>query len=314
MARKLIVDCDPGIDDAVALCMALFDPRLDVVAVTATGGNVPGDQASRNVQALIERLEPLRYPRIGIVSSPKVTPHVDARFIHGDDGLGNQALDVSLHHHRHAADKVIIDEVRAAPHEVTLLCLGPLTNVARAFQRDPELPNLVDHLVIMGGSVCGIGNITPTAEFNIYADPISAQQVFQSRTTKTLVPLDITTQIKFTLDFKVDLPLETSRAGKLLHPMINFVFRSYHQHMGQESIHLHDAVALVAVVNPELFQSTDMFGQVETRGQLTSGMTVFDRRSESHASPNMEVVTEVDVMAVTNCIVRGLAHAGRLTS
>ena len=84
--------------------------------------------------------------------------------------------------------------------------------------------------------------------------------------------------------------------------------------MGQESIHLHDAVALVAVVNPELFQSTDMFGQVETRGQLTSGMTVFDRRSESHASPNMEVVTEVDVMAVTNCIVRGLAHAGRLTS
>ncbi|MAV34368.1 MAG: nucleoside hydrolase [Planctomycetaceae bacterium] len=313
MARKLIVDCDPGIDDAVALCMALFDPRLDVVAVTATGGNVSGDQASRNVQALIERLDPPRYPRVGLVSLPKPISNIDARFIHGEDGLGNQELDVSVHHHQHAADKLIIDEIRAAPNEVTLLCLGPLTNVARAFQRDPELPSLVNRLVIMGGSVSGIGNITPTAEFNICVDPTSAQQVFQARTTKTLVPLDITSQVGFTLDLKEDLPVETTRAGALLHPMMSFIFRSYHQHLGQESIHLHDAVALVAVVNPELFRTTEMFGQVETRGQLTSGMTVFDRRLQSSDSPNMEVATEVDVMAAMNCIVRGLAHAGRMT-
>lgn len=311
MARKVIIDCDPGIDDAVALCMALFDPRLEVVAITATAGNVQAEQATRNVQAVIERLDPPRYPRVGVASPPEVAPEVDARNIHGNDGLGNADFAVSLLHHQHPSEKIICDEVRAAPDEVTILCLGPLTNIARAFQRDPGLANIVDRLIVMGGSVNAIGNITPTAEFNLYMDPISAQQVFRSPTTKTLVPLDVTQQIRFTLDLIDDLPDESTRAGAFLRRVLPYLFRAYHEQLGQESVHLHDAVAVAAAVNPELFETTDLIGDVETRGRLTTGMAVFDRRPNAVGRPNMEVAIKVDAQAVIACILRGLMHAGR---
>src|SRR5688500_4515515 len=136
MARKVIIDCDPGIDDAVALTMALFDPRLEVVAVTAVEGNVNADQASRNVQSIIERLDPPRMPRIGVASPSENTSSPFAYHIHGKDGLGNIGLDGSELVRQHPADKLICDEVKAAPGEVTVLCLGPLTNMARALARD----------------------------------------------------------------------------------------------------------------------------------------------------------------------------------
>lgn len=129
MTRKVIIDCDPGIDDAVALSMALFDPRLDVVAVTAVAGNVAADQASRNVQAIIEQLDPPRYPRLGAATAADVSPATDARYVHGDDGLGNAGFAVSRLQHQHPSEKVICDALRSDPNQVSLICLGPLTNV-----------------------------------------------------------------------------------------------------------------------------------------------------------------------------------------
>ena len=184
MARKVIIDCDPGIDDAVAISMALFDPRIDVVAVTATAGNVPAEQASRNVQAIIERLDPPRFPRWVLRRSRRACAGIDNRFMHGDDGLGNQGLVVSRLHHQHPSEKVICDAVRAEPHNVTLICLGPLTNVARAFQRDPELPVLVDRLVISGGCVDGIGNVTAAAEYNMFLTPTVRGPCFDRRSPR----------------------------------------------------------------------------------------------------------------------------------
>ena len=177
MQRKVIIDCDPGIDDAVALTMALFDPRLEVVAVTAVAGNVSAEQATINVQAVVEQLDPPRYPRLGAAAPPDHAPYVDSRHLHGADGLGNAGLAVSKHARQHPAEKLICDEIRAAPGEVTLLCLGPLTNVARAMARDAELLSLVGRIVIMGGSVKCVGNVTACAEFNIYCDPASARTV-----------------------------------------------------------------------------------------------------------------------------------------
>ena len=183
MPRKLIIDCDPGIDDAIALCLALFDRRLEVLAITATGGNVASTQASRNIQVIVEQLDPPRFPRFGAANENSFAS-VGAHHIHGSDGLGNAGFRVSELHHPHPSEKVICDTVRSAPEEVTILTLGPLTNIASAFQRDPELPSLVDRIVIIGGSVTASGNITPAAEFNIYSDPVSARTVFRSRTTK----------------------------------------------------------------------------------------------------------------------------------
>ncbi|MFT5523923.1 MAG: inosine-uridine nucleoside N-ribohydrolase [Pirellulaceae bacterium] len=311
MARKIIIDCDPGIDDAVALCHALFESRLEVVAVTAVAGNVPAGQASRNVQTIIERLDPPRFPRVGVATPAETTSSVNAFHFHGSDGLGNANFPVSQLHHQHLSEKVISDLVRAHPGQVTIICLGPLTNIARAFQRDPQLPELVDQLIITGGSVASIGNVTPTAEFNMHYDPVSAREVFRSPTTKTLIPLDVTQKLRFNFDFVEELPSEDTKAGAFLRKILPFSFRAHHQLLGQESIFLHDVISVVAAIHPELFEMAEMAGDVEISGDLTIGATIFDQRRNRDWGINMEVATAVDTAAVKDCILRGLSTAAK---
>lgn len=311
MARKVIIDTDPGIDDAFALTMALFDPRLEVVAVTAVGGNVPGAQATKNVQTVIDQLDPPRLPRIGRANEPETGLPADAKHIFGEDGLGNVHFPVAELHNIHPADKVIYDAVKADPHEVTIICLGPLTNLALALQRDPEWASLVRQIIIMGGAVSHPGNVTPTAEFNIYCDPVGARHVFQSPTTKTLIPLDVTEQLLFSYNLLDQLPNETTRAGKFLKAILPHMFRSHRQVLGLEGVHLHDAVAVVAALHPELFGFEAMAGDVELSGELTSGMTLFDRRKQRDWRVNMEVALEIDTVSVEDAILRCVHHAGK---
>ncbi len=310
MAKKVILDVDPGLDDAVALCIALFDPRLEVVAVTAVGGNVPPHLATRNVQAIIEQLDPPRWPRIGAASPPDHGLPVDGRFMHGIDGLGGCNFEVAELRTPHPSEKLICDEIRAAPESVTLVALGPLTNVARAFQRDPELPYLVNRVIMMGGTVSGPGNITPAAEFNVFCDPESARTVFRSASTKTLVPLDVTNRILLSFDLLNQLPDESQRVGAFLRKVLPPAFRAYHQEVGIEGIHLHDTVALTSLLEPDLFDSKEMAGDVETTGDLTRGATVFDRRRRPAWRQNMEVAFDIDAPRVIESIIRNLNAAG----
>jgi len=312
MARKVILDVDPGIDDAVALCSALFDPRLQVVAVTAVGGNVSPEQATRNVHALVEQLDPPRWPRIGAALEPEHGLPTDNRHIYGADGLGNANFPYVEPHHQHPADKVIADEIRSSPDEITLVALGPLTNIAAAFRRDPMLPAQLGRLVIMGGAVRVPGDVTPAAQFNIYSDPEAAREVFRSATTKTLIPLDVTAQIVMAFDLLNSLPEDHTRAGQVLHKILPFAFRSYRERLGVEGIYLHDAVALTAVTNPELFEMQEMAADVETSGELTRGATVFDRRAQREWRMNMEVAMQVDAAAVMDNIIRTLRYAGEV--
>ena len=310
ITKKVILDVDPGIDDAVALTLALFDPTLEVVAVTATGGNVSPDQATRNVQAIIEQLDPPRWPRIGLASMPDDGLPANRAHIFGNDGLGNSNFAIAELHHRHPAEKVLCDEIHAAPEAVTLIALGPLTNICRAFQRDPKLQSLVGQMVIQGGTIGGAGDITPAAEFNIYCDPSAARMVFRAPTTKTLVPLDVTRQLVFTYDLLDQLPDETSRAGRFLRKVLPFLFRSHRQTLGIEGIQLPDVVALMAALHPELFEIEMAAGDVETSGELTKGATVFDRRRIPEWRRNLALATGLDAAAVTDCILRGLSAAG----
>ena len=305
MVRKVILDVDPGIDDAMALCMALFDRRLDVLAVTATAGNVSAEQSSLNLQAIVEQLDPPRWPRIGAAREPDHGHPIDGRHIHGADGLGNADLNVAELHHRHEADKVICDVIRDAPDSVTIIALGPLTNVARALARDPEIASMIGRIHIMGGAIAG-GNVTPAAEFNMFCDPAAASAVFHSPTTKTLIPLDISRQVVMTYDQMDELPGEDTKVGALLHCIVPFFFRSHRLNLGCEGIQVHDLVALVAVLHPELFVMQEMAGDVETGGMLTTGATVFDRRERQQWQTNMEVAVDIDVPAVVDCILRGL--------
>jgi len=313
MARKVIIDCDPGIDDAVALCIALFDPRLEVLGVTAVEGNVSADQASLNVQTVVDQLDPPRYPRLGAALPLEAAPAIDMRHLHGDNGLANAQFPVSELHHKHPSEKILCDEVRAAPESVTLLCLGPLSNLARAFRRDPSLAQVIDQVIISGGSVECRGDITPVAEFNMFYDPPSARAVFRSPTTKILIPLEITQQVRLNLDLIEQLPDESTRAGHLLRRVVPFAFRAYRQLLGRENICLHSVVTLAAALHPELFTLQEMDGDVETTGELTRGVTVFDRRGLNPPRSTLGAATDVDAAAVTDCILRGLAEAGRAT-
>lgn len=311
MPRKVILDVDPGIDDAVALTLALFDPRLDVVAVTAVAGNVNAEQATRNVQTIIEQLDPPRWPRIGVAIAPERGSVADSRRLFGADGLGNANFPVAELHHQHVAEKVICDEIRAAPEAITLIALGPLTNVAGALRRDPALAAQVGQLVIMGGTVHGPGNVTPSAEFNFYCDPPAAREVFRSRTTKTLIPLDVSSQVVMTYNLLDELPAESTRAGKFLRRILPFAFRSHRQELGLEGIYLHAAVTLIAALNPELFVCHRLAGDVETAGDLTTGATVFDRRTNPESGYSMHVAMELDAAAVMDATIRGLSQAGK---
>jgi len=314
MTRKVIIDCDPGIGDAVALCIALFHPQFEVLAVTAVAGNTPADQASRNVQAIIDQLDPPRLPRVGAATELEGAPDAEmfdyTYSMNGADGLGGAGFAVSELHHQHASAKVIHDAVRMAPGDVTILAFGPLTNVAAAFLRDPTLPEMVDRVIIMGGSVTGIGDVTRVAQQNIFYDPAAAQTVFDSATTKTLVTLDVARKVSFSLGLLNELPSEETRAGAFLHRIVPFAFRAFRQHLGLESIRLDDCVAMMSALQPELFETVEMSADVETRGNLTAGMTVFDRRPNSQTRGNMEVTNRVDVDAARDFILQGIRNAG----
>ena len=306
MPRRIILDCDPGIDDSVALSMALFNKAFDVVAITAVEGNVPAEMATINVQTVIEQLDPPRLPRLGAATANDNADYRDACFIHGCDGLGEAGFVTADHHHRHLSEKIICDEVRAAPGEIDIVCLGPLTNVARAIQRDPQFIENVSQIVMMGGSFSGIGNITQTAEFNIHSDPESAREVLHAPVKKVLIPLDITSQVQFSLSFIEQIPDESKPIGAFLRQVVPYLFRSYHQQLGLETVQIHDAIALLQLLEPELFELEPMAVDVEVKGELTRGMTVFEKRRGKNVPHNVEVARLVDVSAARQAVLKYL--------
>lgn len=310
MKRKVIIDCDMGTDDAVALCMLLFDERLDILAITAAEGCVRADQANSNLQAILQELDPDRYPRLGEAFPTENAPPINTTYLYGEDGLGNTRFEVSRLQHLHAADKLIIDCVRAHPGDVTVLCLGPLTNLSRAFCREPNLPELIDRVIIAGGSVCGTGNITQSAEFNFYFDPESARDVIRSRTTKTLIPLDVTTRVDFGFEFLDEIPKDVCRVGKFLHDVLPYSFRTYRQQLGQESIFLNDVIGGLSLLEPQLFSFQEMACDIETCGELTRGMTVFDRRTPPEWRHNLEVAVDVNAESARQFIIDNLCLSG----
>lgn len=308
MARKVILDVDPGVDSAVAISLALAHPALEVVAVTAVGGGVPPEQATRNVQAIVEQLDPPRWPRLGAATSERMQ-RVDARHLFGNDGLCGVHFPVAELRNERPSIKVLCDELRIAPGEVTVIATGPLSNIASIMQQQPDLGELIGHLIILGGTVAGPGNITPAAEFNMYCDAEAARDVFRSQITKTIVPIDVTTRVLFGFDVLSELPNDETRTGRLLQRLLPGAFRAYRQHLGLEGIYLHTAIAVVVATHPELFAMERLHGDVETDGILTHGATIFDRRIQPENRPNMDVVVDVDDTAVADCILRTLKEA-----
>jgi purine nucleosidase len=208
---------------------------------------------------------------------------------------------------------VIWETIKAHPREVTILALGPLTNLSRVLKRDPGIAELIGAVVACGGTIHAAGNATAAADFNFYCDPAAARHVVREPVTKTLVPLETTAQAVYEFDLLDRLPREFTRAGKILRPMLAHAFRAQRQLLGSEGIRLHDVAALVAVTNPELFGRESVAADVEAAGELTAGMLVVDRRPHRPSQPNADLLVSCDVAAVQDCVLRGLAAAGEAT-
>lgn len=310
MARKIILDCDPGIDDAVALALALFDPRLDVLAVTACAGTVDGERSTQNLHAVVERLDPPRMPRIGAATDPNGAAVSNATLLHGEDGLGNARWAPTSRHHMMPAEKLIAEQLRANPGEVTIVCTGPLTGIAKLMARDPAVIDLVDRIVIAGGSTTANGNVTAVAEFNMHFDPGSARIVLQSPTTKSLLPLEVTERLTFGWELMDQLPPKHTKVGAVIHTILPHLFRTSRQYLAQETISLQAVMPLLMLLEPMLFQTEEMGADVEVNGELTRGMLVFDRRPIRPARATMEVATDVDVDAARDAFFNMLKFAG----
>ncbi|MDZ4849128.1 MAG: nucleoside hydrolase [Pirellulaceae bacterium] len=311
MARKIIIDCDPGIDDAVALTLALFDPRLEIVAITACSGTVDAIRSTQNLQAIVERLDPPRHPRLGAATDPENAPVIGRCYLHGEDGLGNINMTPVGRQHVMPSEKLIADRLKAEPGQISILCLGPLTGVSLAFRRDPSLIDMVDRLIIVGGTCDGIGDVTPATEFNMHFDPSSASNIFRSATTKTMIPLEVSNQVSFGLDLIEQLPPRHSRAGALLHAILPHYFWTLRQECAQEMISLQAVVGVLALVEPTLFTTQEATIEIEELGVLTRGATIIDRRPYARQRKNIELVTAVDVEEARQSVIRGLRFAGQ---
>lgn len=297
-ARKIIIDCDPGIDDALALVYAHGHPGLALAGLTTVAGNVSLDKTTANALRIRDFLGVAGVPVVAGSPGPLLRSAIDARDVHGESGLGLVELPdpASGPDPGHAAD-FIIEQVRAAPGEITLIAVGPLTNIALAVRRYPALTTEVSDFVIMGGSA-GRGNVTPAAEFNIAADPEAAAIVFGAGWTVTMVGLDVTLQAR--ADTAVRARLGT--LGRLADDLMLPVIAGYRAPgpppagggQAPDGPAVHDVCAVAHVAEPGLLSFTPAQVQVETAGRLTAGMTVTDFAAPAQRR-NALVATGIDV-------------------
>jgi inosine-uridine nucleoside N-ribohydrolase len=308
MAQKVILVADPGIDTAFAVALALHDPNLDVIGLIASAGNIPADRATQNVHLLINAIDPPKWPRLG--AALPVQYEIDGIKLHGPDGLGNVGLPPVSLHQPTPGDKAIVELVREYPRDVTVIVLGPGTMLARAFDRDPELPALVERIVFLGGAWRVPGNATAAAEFHFYCDPEGARQLLRCGAPITLIPLDTARKLIFSPSDLLELPAPDSATCMFLRKIVPFGIRASSNLYGIEGFHLKDVLGVAAVALPEKFTLEPMHVEVEVRGELTRGMSIFDTRPNPAGPPNAEVVTNVDIVGVRDYIHATLARAG----
>ena len=294
---RVLIDTDPGIDDAIAILLALASPELDVAGITVVHGNVPVEACTLNALKVLDLAGRRDVPVVTGAAAPLVRQARHAEAVHGPDGLGG-LFPPPDDAHPFAADAAafIARSLDEANEPTTLIALGPLTNVATAILATPGLTELLHRIVAMGGAIRREGNVTPAAEFNFYADPEAAAIVLRSGVPVTLVPLDATMRAIFPGDAaarlaRSDVPVE--RAVGELGSFVSAVYRKYY---GIDGFALHDPLAVGAAVDPSMVTTEDLWVSVETGGELTAGATVADfwHIPEPWGEPNASVALDTD--------------------
>ncbi len=308
-ARQIIIDADPGQDDAVALLLALASPELDVLGVTTVAGNVPLPLTTCNALIVCELAGRDDVPVFAGMDRPMVRELITAEYVHGVTGLDGADLPPpSAEPHPRPAVDWIIETVRAAPAGTITLCpLGPLTNVGVALTREPELAGRLREIVLMGGGFFEGGNTTPTAEFNIYVDPHAADVVFRSGVPITVLPLDVTHRALILQRHLDRFRALGTRAGEAVAGWLEFYERYDVGKYGMEGGPLHDPCVIAYLLRPELFSGRSCYVEVETSSELTMGMTVADWWGMTDREPNATWIREVDADGFFDLLVERIA-------
>ncbi|HIU79095.1 MAG TPA: nucleoside hydrolase [Candidatus Avilachnospira avicola] len=291
--RPFIIDCDTGTDDAIAIAAALYCDQVEVKAVTSVNGNVAHKYTSKNNLDLLEYLGFDDIPVAKGADSPIMDNPYHSDGTHGNTGLGNIKLPDAAHKQfdKRLASELIYQTAVEEKGELELLVIGPMTNIAICLMEHPDLKDLVKHIWFMGGSVIG-GNVTTTAEFNIWIDPMAAHIVTQSGIPQTMVGLDVTTAAAMKEHHAEELRACGTKAALLCADLLDYMFER--RDRGGEDAIMHDAMAFAAAVCPECLECRDFYVDVECFGQYTKGHTMVDRRGRLGKAPNVSVALKVD--------------------
>ena len=304
MSRKIIIDTDPGIDDALAIVLAMQTPRLQVLGLTGIFGNVPVDLATSNALRLVE-LSGQDIPVACGAAKPWVNPLLPHPcFVHGKDGLGEinwpeprrQAIEKT-------AAQWMVEQIMGAPGEITLIALGPLTNLALALALEPKIVENVKEVIFMGGSIHAMGNVTPVAEANMVWDPHAADRVLNAGWPIVMVGLDVTQEVLMTPEFFQRTREKNTLFGDFLFQSNRFYLDFYKKWSGMEAIYSHDPSTIAYVLHPEYFQTEKGAVRVCTEGPAV-GQTILCREGQKYPvdywndSPLLEVCLGVDASLV----------------
>ena len=309
----VILDCDPGHDDALAIILAAFDPRIDLLAITTVAGNGPIEKVTENALRICA-LAGIRVPVARGAAVSFVGEAESASNIHGESALDGAELPVpTFAESRESAVELIARLVRTATIPVSLIATGPLTNIATFIRDFPELLPMVKDLTFMGGSA-GRGNRAPYAEFNIWADPEAADVVVRSGLTMTMCGLNITHQALVTRDIFAALESMDTQVARTIGGLLKFFAHTYDEVFGLADPPLHDPVAVAVVANPAIAKSLKLNVEVELEGAFTRGATVVDLHKVTGREPNLNVALELNVELFWQDMLGAIVKSGSQTS
>ncbi|TAM71879.1 MAG: nucleoside hydrolase [Microbacteriaceae bacterium] len=311
MPRTIILDCDPGHDDAIAMLLAHGSPEIELAAITTVAGNQSLEKVTHNALAVATIAAITDVPIAAGMDRPLVRPRSFAPSIHGESGMDGPALPVPTVRldERHAVDLIIDTVMSHAPGEITLVPTGPLTNIAMAVRREPRIVERVHEVVLMGGGYA-TGNWSATAEFNIIVDPEAAHIVFNERWPLTMVGLDLTHQALATPDVVARFSALGTPSSQLVVDLLAFFAKTYRDTQGFDSPPVHDVCAVAYVVDPSVMTVRRAPLDVELTGTLTLGMTVADFRSPTPADCRSQVAVDLDAPRFWDQVVDAVRRIG----
>lgn len=291
--HRIIIDTDPGIDDALTFLFALASPEIKLEALTTTQGNVTLEKATRNALSVLELARASEIPVVAGSMFPLVQPLRASADVHGESGLGNSNLPKPRTKpiQGHAVD-FLIERVLAEPDEISIFPIGPLTNIAMAIRKQPKFAKAVKELVIMGGAIQDGGNMTPLAEFNIYVDPHAAHIVFHSGIPITLIPLDVTHKCLLKREhierlLKIDSPI-----SRFISDAVSIYLKASYER-GFEGSAMHDPLTLATILAPELLTLKEYYVDVDISGGVSIGKTFADIYNVTKKPVDMKVAMNV---------------------